>query len=116
MKEIDDLSLKLIEMLAVQNPTPEQKKVQALIKAALLSKNLLAFINEVDRALAGFGPVNRETVKGVIEYARAHNEAQIRNLNLADDEIERLVEKENNSLTEVEVWILGTLAYLGVLK
>ena len=116
MKEINDLTLKLIETLAEPNPTPEQKKLRALIKTALLSNSLLAFTNEVRIAFNGLSKVDTDTVKGAIEYARAHNEAQIRSMALPDEELDRQVQQENNRLTEVEIWILGALAHWGLLR
>ncbi len=111
-----ELTLKLIEILAKKDATPEEKKVQALIKSALLSENLFAFIKEVELASQGIGKVRSETVKGLVEYARAHNEAQIRTLYGALDRVEAIVEQENNRLTEAEVMVRGTLSYLGLLQ
>ena len=108
--------MKLIEILAKKDATPEEKKVQALIKSALLSENLFAFIKEVELASQGIGKVRSETVKGLVEYARAHNEAQIRTLYGALDRVEAIVEQENNRLTEAEVMVRGTLSYLGLLQ
>lgn len=116
MKEINDLTLKLIETLAEPNLSPEQKKLRALIKTAHLSDNLLAFANEVRIAFTGLGKVDTDTVKGAVEYARAHNEAQIRSMTLPDEELDRLVQQENNRLTEVQIMILGALAHWGLLK
>lgn len=116
MKEINDLTLKLIETLAEPNPTPEQKKFRALIKTALLCDNLIAFSNEVRLAFNGHGQVDTDTVKGAVEYARVHNEAQIRSTALPDEELDRLVQQENNRLTEVQIMILGALAHWGLLK
>jgi hypothetical protein len=106
----------LIEILAKKDATPEEKKVQALIKSALLSDNLFSFIKEVELASQGIGKVSSETVKGLVEYARAHNEAHIRALYGATDRVETIVEQENNRLTEAEVWVRGTLSYLGLLQ
>ena len=111
-----EFTLKLIEILAKKDATPEEKKVQALIKSALLSENLFAFIKEVELASQGIGKVRSETVKGLVEYARAHNEAQIRTLYGALDRVEAIVEQENNRLTEAEVMVRGTLSYLGLLQ
>ena len=111
-----ELTLKLIEILAKKDATPEEKKVQALIKYALLSENLFTFIKEVELASQGIGKVRSETVKGLVEYARAHNEAQIRSLYGATDRTEAIVEQENNRLTEAEVMVRGTLSYLGLLQ
>lgn len=110
------MTLKLIEILAKKDATPEEKKVQALIKSALLSENLFAFIKEVELASQGIGKVRSETVKGLVEYARAHNEAQIRTLYGALDRVEAIVEQENIRLTEAEVMVRGTLSYLGLLQ
>ena len=111
-----EFTLKLIEILAKKDATPEEKKVQALIKSALLSENLFAFIKEVELASQGIGKVRSETVKGLVEYARAHNEAQIRTLYGALDRVEAIVAQENNRLTEAEVMVRGALSYLGLLQ
>jgi len=111
-----ELTMKLIEILAKKAAAPEEKQVQALIKSALLSDNLSTFIKEVELASQGIEKVRSETVKGLVEYARAHNEAQIRTLYGATERIEAIVERENNRLTEAEVWVRGTLSYLGLLQ
>lgn len=111
-----ELAKILLDLLAKKDASPEEKKVQALIKSAILSANLSAFINEVEAARMGLGKIRTETVKGLVEYARAHNESQIRSLDVPDDKVEALVAQENIRLTEVEIWVLGTLAYFGVLE
>ena len=111
-----ELTKKLIEILAKQDATPEEKKVQALIKSALLSENLSAFIKEVELASQGIGKIRSETVRGMVEYARAYNEAQIRTLYGATDRVEVIVEQENSRLIVLEVWVRGTLSYLGLLQ
>lgn len=111
-----ELTKKLIEILAKKDATPDEKKVRALIKSALLGENLFSFIKEVEHASRGIGKVRSETVKGLVEYARAHNEAQIRSLFAEDDRVENIVEQENNRLTKAEVWVRGTLSYLGLLQ
>ena len=111
-----ELTKKLIEILAKKDVTPEEKKVHVLIKSALLSDNLFTFIKEVELASQGIGKIHAETVKGLVEYARAHNEAQIRSLYGANDSVEAIVEQENNRLTEAEVWVRGTLSYFGLLE
>lgn len=116
MNKITDTELKIIELLGKQNATPEEKKVQALIKAALLVDSLTKFIQEVYAACNGFGKVSTDTVKGTVEYFRAHNEAQIRSLSISDKDKENMVASENIRLTEVEVWILGSLAYWRLLQ
>ena len=45
----DNLAIYFIEMLAKQNATPEEKKIQALIKAALYSDNIVKFIPGIRR-------------------------------------------------------------------
>lgn len=115
MEDCGELTKKLIDLLAKQNATPEEKKVQALIKMALLGDSLVSFVKEVNAATQGFGKVSAETVKKTVEYVKAHNEVQIRNMAFDDEKKERMVANENNRLTEVEVWILGALAYWGVL-
>ena len=111
-----ELTKKLIEILAKKDATPEEKKVRALIKSALLSENLFTFINEVELASRGLGKVHSETVKGLVEYARAHNEAQIRTLYGATERVETIIEQMNRRLTEAEIWIRGTLSYLGLFR
>ena len=111
-----ELTNKLIEILVKKDATPEEKKVQALIKSALLSENIFCFIKEVELASQGIGKVRAETVKGVVEYARAHNEAQIRTIYGGNDKVESIVEQENNRLTQVEIWVRGTLSFLGLLQ
>jgi hypothetical protein len=111
-----EIAKKLLDLLAKKDASQEEKKVQALIKSAILSVNLSAFINEVEATRMGLGKIYTETVKGLVEYARAHNESQIRSLDVPDDKVEALVAQENIRLTEVEIWVLGTLAYFGVLE
>lgn len=111
MEDCGELTKKLIDLLVKQEATPEEKKVQALIKLALLGDSLVSFVNEVNAATQGFGKVSADTVKRTVEYVKAHNEVQIRDTALDDEKKERMVANENNRLTEVEVWILGALAY-----
>lgn len=111
-----ELTKKLIEILAKKAATPEEKQVQALIKSALLSDNLSTFIKEVELASQGIGKVRSETVNCLVEYARSYNEAQIRVLYGATDRVEAILEQENNRLTVAEVWVRGTLSYLGLLQ
>lgn len=111
-----ELTKKLIEILAKKVASPEEKQVQALIKFALLSDNLSTFIKEVELASQGIGKVRSETVNGLVEYARSYNEAQIRALYGITIRVDAIVEKENNRLTEAEVWVRGTLSYLGLLQ
>ena len=112
----NELTKKLVEILAKKDVTLEEKRVQALLKSALLSDYLFTFIKEVDLASQGIGKIHAETVKVLVEYARAHNEAQIRTLYSATDRVEAIVKQENNRLTKAEVWVRGTLSYLGLLQ
>lgn len=111
----NELMKKLIDILAKKDAAPEEKRAQALLKFALLCDNLFTFIKEVELASQGIGKIHAETVKGLVEYARAHNEAQIRSLYGANEKVEAIVEQENNRLTQAEVWVRGTLSYLGLL-
>lgn len=111
-----ELTKKLIEILSKRDASPEEKTVQALIKSALLCENLFTFIKEVELASQGIGMIRSETVKGFVEYARAHNETQIRSLYDSDARVEAIVEHENNRLTVAEIWVRGTLSLLGLLK
>lgn len=116
MTKEKDLAVKMVEVLGKQNPTAEEKKLQALIKQALLADDLMVFINEVQRAFDGCGKMSTETVKGAIEYAKAHNEVQIRNTDCSDEQKDEMTKQEKERLTRVEVWILGSLAHLGLLQ
>lgn len=98
-----ELTRKLIEILAKKAATPEEKQVQALIKSALLSDNLSTFIKEVELASQGIEKVRLETVKGLVEYARAHNEAQIRSLYGTTERVDAIVKQENDRLTKAVV-------------
>lgn len=113
MSQQEDLAVYFAEMLAKQNATPEEKKIQALIKTAMYGDNLITFIDEVSKAFNGCGKVKVDTVKGVTEYFKANNEVQIRNKELSEDEKERLIKEASIRLTEGEVWVLGALAHLG---
>ena len=103
-------------MLAKQNATPEEKKIQALIKAALYGDNLITFIDEVSKAFNGCGKVKVDTVKGVTEYYKANSEVQIRKSDCTDDEKERLIKEASNRITQGEIWVLGALAHWGYLE
>ena len=116
MKTEKELVTKFIDILGKQDPTPEEKKLKALIKSALTSDNLISYINEVYRAFNGQGKVSVDTVKGVVEYFKANNEVQIRNMDISEEEKDRMVKQERDRLTEVEVWTLGALAHFGWLK
>lgn len=116
MERNDDLTLRLVDILSKKVETPEDKRIQALLKSALLADNLLKFINEVEVASRGLGKVRTQTVKDLVEYARAHNEAQIRTVYGAADDIDIVVARENDRLTVAEVWTLGTLEYFGMLE
>ncbi len=112
---LDNLAVYFAELLAKQNATPEEKKIQALIKTALYGENLLKFINEVSNAFNGCSKVKVNTVKGVTEYFKANSEAKIRNTNYTDEDKEHLVKETSDRITQGEVWVLGTLAHLGYL-
>lgn len=114
----DNLVLFLAEILTKQNATTEEKKIQALIKTALYSDNLLQFINEVSNAFNGCGKVKVDTVKGVTEYFKANSEDRIRSSNNSNDyeDIERKIKETTDRITRSEIWILGTLAHLGCLE
>lgn len=112
----EDLAIHFIEMLAKQNATPEEKKIQALIKVALYSNNIVKFIDEVSKAFKGCGKVSVETVKGVTEYYKANSELQIRNTDKDEDDKERLIKETTDRITQGELWVLGALAHLGYLS
>lgn len=115
MNQQEDLAVYFTEMLAKQNATPEEKKIQALIKSALYGAHIDTFIDEVSKAFNGCGKVKVDTVKGVTEYFKANSEVKIRNKEIQEEEKERLIKEASNRLTEGEVRVLGTLAYLGKL-
>ena len=112
----DDLAVYFIEMLAKQDATPEEKKIQALIKAALYGDNLITFVDEVSKAFNGCGKVKVDTVKGVTEYFKANSEVQIRKADCSEEEKERLIKDASDRIVQGEVWVLGTLAHLGYLE
>lgn len=112
----DNLALYFVEMLAKQDATPEEKKIQALIKAALYGDNLITFVDEVSKAFNGCGKVKVDTVKGVTEYFKANSEVQIRKADCSEEEKERLIKDASNRIVQGEVWVLGTLAHLGYLE
>lgn len=115
MNQQENLAVYFVEVLAKQNATPEEKKIQALIKTALYGDNLIMFIDEACRAFNGCGKVKIDTVKGVSEYFKAKSEVEIRKKEILEDEKERLIKEASNRITEGEVWVLGTLAHLGLL-
>lgn len=108
--------VKLVEILAKQNPNAEEKRQKALLRQALLTDDMITFINELKNAFSGYGKVSVETVKGAVEYVKASNEVQIRNSDCTDEQKDIMVKQETNRMTKVEVRILGSLAYLGLLK
>ena len=55
MNKTEDLAVYFAEMLAKQDATPEEKKIQALIKTALYGDSLITFINEVSKSFNGYG-------------------------------------------------------------
>lgn len=113
MNQQENLAVYFAEMLAKQDVTPEEKKIQALIKAALYEKNLITFIDEASKAFSGYGKIKVDTVKGVTEYFKANSEVQIRNTDKDEEEKERLIKETSDRIIQGEVWVLGTLAHLG---
>lgn len=116
MSKEEELVVKLVEILAKQNPNAEEKRQKALLRQALLTDDMITFINELKNAFSGYGKVSVETVKGAVEFSKARNEVEIRNQSLSDEQKDELTRLESNRLTKVEIWILGSLAHLGLLK
>ena len=112
----NDLAGYFIEMLVKQDATPEEKKIQVLIKAAMYGNNLITFVDEVSRAFDGCGKVKIDTVKGVTEYFKANSEVQRRKADCSEEEKERLIKDASDRIVQGEVWVLGTLAHLGCLE
>ena len=112
----DNLAIYFAEMLAKQDATPEEKKIQALIKAAMYGNNLITFVDEVSKAFDGCGKVKVDTVKGVTEYYKANSEVQIRKSDCTDDEKERLIKEASDRIVQGEIWVLGALAHWGYLE
>lgn len=108
----EDLVVKFVEILTKQDATPEEKKIQALIKTAMYSDNLITFIDEVSKAFNGCGKVKVDTVKGVTKYFKANSEVQIRKGDCSEEEKERLIKESSDRIVQGEVWVLGALAYL----
>jgi len=115
MNQQENLVVYFVEMLAKQNATPEEKKIQALIKTALYGDNLITFVDEVSKAFNSIGKIKIDTVKGVTEYLKANSEVQIREKDCPEEEKERLITDVYNRIIQGEVWVLGTLAHLGIL-
>lgn len=115
MNQQENLAVFFIEMLAKQDATPEEKKIQALIKRALYADNLITFVYDVSKAFNGCGKIKVDTVKGVTEYFKANSEVQIRKEDCSEEEKERLITEASNRIIQGEVWVLGTLAHLGIL-
>ena len=113
MNPQEELAVYFAEILAKQDATPEEKKIQALIKVALYGVHIDTFIDEVSKAFNGCGKVRVDTVKGVTEYFKAESEVQIRNKEITDDEKERRIKEASNRITEGEIMVFGTLAHLG---
>ncbi len=116
MNQQENLAVYFAEMLAKQDATPEEKKIQALIKSALYGDNLVTFVGEVSKAFNGYGKVKVDTVKGVTEYFKANSEVQIRKADSSEEEKERLIKDASNRILQGEVWMLGALAHLGILE
>lgn len=116
MNQEQELIVKFIDLLGKQNPTAEEKLMGALVKQVLLTNDLITYVNDVQNAFKGLGKVSTETVKGAIEYVKAHSEVKIRNANYSDEQKEEMVKRETDRLTICEVLLLGSLAHLGFLK
>lgn len=116
MNQQENLAVYFAEILAKQNATPEEKKIQALIKSALYGDNFITFIDEVSKAFNGSKNVKVDTVKGLTEYFKANSEVQIRKADFPEEEKERLINEASNRILQGEVWVLGTLAHLGYLE
>ena len=116
MEKDNEVLGKILDALCEKNPTEEQKLICALVKKALFADSLLTFIDEVSKAFDGKGKVGTDSVKNAIEFAKANNEVQIRNLSISDKEKDERVKQEADRLKVVEVWILGTLAHFDLLK
>lgn len=116
MEKENEALAKMLDALCEKNPTEEQKMICALVKKALFADSLLAFIDEVSKAFEGKGKVSADSVKNTIEFSKANNEVQIRNLSISNQEKDEMVKQEANRLKVVEVWTLGTLAHFGLLK
>ena len=116
MNQQENLAVYFAEILARQNATPEEKKLQALIKSALYGDNLIKFIDEVSKAFKGSKNIKVDTVKGVTEYFKANSEVQIRKADLPEEEKEHLINAASNRILQGEVLVLGTLAHLGYLE
>lgn len=63
MNQQENLTVYFAEILAKQDATPEEKKIQTLLKAALYEDNLITFIDEVSKAFNGCGKVKSDTIK-----------------------------------------------------
>lgn len=116
MNQQENLAVYFAEMLAKQDASPKEKKIQALIKSALYGDSLIKFIDEVYQAFKGCGKIKVDTVKEVTEYYKASSEVQIRKADCSEEEKERLIKAASDRITQGEVWVLGALGHLGYLE
>ena len=112
---IEDLILKALDQ-CLETAEGEQRRLFLWMKAALQYPGLEEFIEEVKRAGQGLGKVTRDSLHKAIEFAKSHNEFQIRSLPTSDDNKREMTRLEKIRLKEVEVRILEILGYLGWLQ
>ena len=73
-------------------------------------------MQEVKRAEACRGKVSLDSIHKAADFAKSHNEFQIRGLSVSDDKKEEMVRLEKIRLDEVEVRVAGMLDFFGWLK
>lgn len=71
---------------------------------------------EVKRAGECRGKVSLESLHKAADFAKTHNEFQIRGLSVNDDKKKDMVRLEKIRLDEVEVRVAGMLNFFGWLK
>ncbi len=94
----------------------EQRRLFLWMKAALQYPGLEQFMLEVKRAGECRGKVSLESLHKAADFAKSHNEFQIRGLSVSDDKKEEMVRLEKIRLDEVEVRVVGMLDFFGWLK
>lgn len=110
----EELILKALDK-CLDKAEGEQRRLLLWMKAALQYPGLNQFIEEVRRATNCQGRVSRESVNNAFEFAESFNEFQIRSLSVSEKDKDDMVRLEKIRLKEVEIRIIETMSYLGLL-
>lgn len=110
----EELILKALDK-CLETAEGEQRRVLLWMKAALQYPGLDQFIEEVRAATLFQGQVSRESIRSAFEFAESFNEFQIRSLSVSEKDKDDMVRLEKIRLKEVEIRIIETMSYLGLL-